>query len=259
MRKKVLIGIALAGLVLFLSGCTSINEPITSESTGFWSKYFVYPLSLTITYFAKLLGNSYGLGIIVVTVIIRLILLPLNIKQLKSSVAMQQIQPELKKLQTKYSSKDANTQRKLQEETMALFEKHKVNPLSGCLPILVQMPVLIAIYQAIMRTSAIKEQSFLWFQLGSPDPYFILAVVAAALTFIQQKVMMAGNGEMQNPQMTAMLYMMPIMIGVFAIFLPSALPLYWIVGNVFMIAQTLLIRQPMMKKEAKASTGGGKK
>src|SRR5690625_3878799 len=146
------------GLVLLLSGCTEIREPITSDSTGIWNKYFVYPLSQVIIYFAELLGNSFGLSIIVVTIIIRLLLVPLNVKQLKSSQAMQLIQPEMKELQKKYSSKDAATQQKLQQETMALFQKHGVNPLAGCLPIFVQMPVLIAIYHAIMRTEAIRSE-----------------------------------------------------------------------------------------------------
>src|SRR5699024_305065 len=103
-------------------------------------------------YFADLLGNSYGWSIILVTVIVRLLLVPLNVKQLKSSKAMQDIQPEMKELQKKYSSKDQATQQKLQQETMALFQKHGVNPLAGCLPIFVQMPILIAMYHAIMRT-----------------------------------------------------------------------------------------------------------
>src|SRR5699024_11136727 len=156
----------------------------------------------------------------------------------------------------KYSSKDAKTQQKLQEETMKLFKENGVNPLAGCLPIFVQMPILIAMYHAIMRTGAIKAESFLWFQLGSPDPYYILPLIAGSATFLQQKLMMSGNAASQNPQMKAMLYAMPIMITVFAIFFPSALALYWVVGNVFMVAQTLFIRKPMMKD---ASTGGEKK
>src|SRR5699024_1571132 len=124
--------------------CTEINEDITPESTGFWNKYFVYPMSWFITYFADLFDGNYGLALVIVTVIVRVVLLPLNVKQIKSSKAMQDIQPELKEIQKKYSSKDANTQQKLQQETMALFQKHGVNPLAGCLPIFVQMPVLIA-------------------------------------------------------------------------------------------------------------------
>ncbi|MEN1966531.1 YidC family membrane integrase SpoIIIJ [Lentibacillus sp. N15] len=255
MRKKILLLVSLVGLLALLSGCTEINEPITAESTGFWNKYFVYPMSWLITYFADLFGGNYGLAIIIVTIIIRMILLPLNVKQLKSSKAMQDVQPQLKELQKKYSSKDANTQQKLQQETMALFQKHGVNPLAGCLPIFIQMPILIAIYHAIRRTEEMQSHQFLWFELGSPDPFFILPIIAGGATFLQQKLMMAGNPAGQNPQMMVMLYMMPIMITVFAIFFPSALALYWVVGNCFMVAQTIFIRKPMMN----TSNGGDKK
>ena len=142
MRKKTLILIIMMGLVVFLAGCTQIKTPITADSTGIWNEFFVYPLSQVIIYFAGIF-KSYGLAIVVVTLIIRTILLPLNIKQLKSSKAMQEIQPELKELQKKYSSKDQATQQKLQQETMALFQKHGANPLAGCLPIIVKMPILI--------------------------------------------------------------------------------------------------------------------
>lgn len=257
LRKRWLTIFVLIGVLALLSGCTEINEPITEDSEGIWNQYFVYPLSWLIIYFADLFNSSYayGLSIIVLTVIIRILLLPLNIKQLKSSKAMQDIQPELKKLQEKYSSKDAQTQQKLQQETMALFQKHGVNPLAGCLPIFIQMPILIAMYHAIMRTEEISGHQFLWFALDSPD--YILPIIAGITTFIQQRLMMSGNtAAAQNPQMVAMLYMMPIMIAVFAFFFPAALALYWVVGNFFMIFQTIFINKPMMKE---ASTGGDKK
>src|SRR5699024_4509080 len=161
-----------------------IREPITAVSEGIWNSFFVWPLSQVVTYFAGILGNSYGLAIIVVTVIIRLILLLLYVKQLKNSNAMLEIQPAFKALQEKYSSKDANTQQKLQQETMKLFQKHGVNPLAGCLPVFVQMPILIAMYHAIMRTTEIQSGEFLWFQLGTPD--YILPLIAAGATFLQQ-------------------------------------------------------------------------
>lgn len=254
MRKHSYILIFSILTVLFLSGCTEINQPIDSESTGIWNQYFVYPLSLLIKYFAGLFSGSYGWSIVVVTIIIRLLLLPLMIKQIKSSRAMQEIQPAMKELQQKYSSKDAKTQQKLQQETMELFQKHGVNPLAGCLPIFVQMPILIAMYHAIMRTAEIKTGTFLWFSLGSPD--YVLPIIAGVATFIQQKLMMAGSPANQNPQMVAMLYMMPIMITVFAFFFPAALALYWVVGNIFMVVQTLFLRNPTVKD---ASTGGDKK
>lgn len=254
LRKKYVMLVVLIGLLAILSGCTEINEPITSESEGIWNTYFVYPVSWLITYFANLFNENYGLSIVIVTIIFRLVLLPLNVKQLKSSKAMQDIQPELKEIQKKYSSKDANTQQKLQQETMALFQKHGVNPLAGCLPIFVQMPILIGMYHAIMRTEAISTHNFLWFELGSPD--YILPIIAAAATFLQQKLMMAGSPAAQNPQMMVMLYVMPLMIGVMAFFFPAALALYWVVGNIFMVAQTIFIRKPMMSN---ANTGGDKK
>lgn len=254
MRKKYVMLVILIGLLAILSGCTQINEPITSESEGIWNSFFVYPVSVMITYFADMFNENYGLSIVIVTIIFRLILLPLNVKQLRSSKAMQDIQPELKEIQKKYSSKDANTQQKLQQETMALFQKHGVNPLAGCLPIFVQMPILLALYHAIMRTESVSSHTFLWFELGSPD--YILPIIAAGATFLQQKLMMAGSPAAQNPQMMVMLYVMPLMIGVMAFFFPAALALYWVVGNIFMVAQTIFIRKPMMNN---ANTGGDKK
>src|SRR5699024_2415673 len=111
------------GLVVFLAGCTQIKTPITAESTGIWNEFFVYPLSQVIIYFAGIL-KSYGLAIVVISVIIHIILLHINIKQLKSSKAIQEIQPELKELQKKYSSRHQATQQQLHQETMALFQKH---------------------------------------------------------------------------------------------------------------------------------------
>ena len=257
MKRRILLISALIGLVLLLSGCTQVNEPITAESEGFWNKYFVYPLSWLITYFAELTSNSYGLAIIIVTLLIRFALLPLMIKQTKSSKAMQAIQPELKELREKYSSKDQATQQKLQQETMQLFQKHGVNPLAGCFPLLIQMPILIGFYHAIMRTSEIAEHNFLWFDLGESDPYYILPLVAGVTTFIQQKITMMGMEN--NPQMAMMLWLMPIMIVVFAISFPAALSLYWVVGNIFMIVQTFLIKGPDIRAAKSGNAGGAKK
>ncbi|MFC7319927.1 YidC family membrane integrase SpoIIIJ [Halobacillus campisalis] len=253
MRNKWIALLAMTGVLTFLSGCTEVNQEITEDSTGFWNEYIVFPLSQTLQFFADSTNGSYGLSIIIVTIIIRLVLLPLNVKQLKSSKAMQEIQPQLQELRSKYSSKDAQSQQKLQQETMQLFQKNGVNPLAGCLPIIVQMPVLIGFYHAIMRTETIQTHDFLWLQLGTADPF--LAILTAATTFLQQKLMMAGGAAAQNPQMQMMLYIMPLMIGTFAFFFPSALALYWIVGNIVMILQTLFIRKPMMKD----TTGGAAK
>jgi YidC/Oxa1 family membrane protein insertase len=248
----------LLSLFVLLAGCNQIKQPITPESTGVWNQYIVYPLSWFITKVADLLGGSFGLSIIVVTIIIRLVILPLMIKQTKSSKAMQALQPELAELKKKYSSKDQKTQQKLQQETMALFQKNGVNPMAGCFPILIQMPILIGFYHAISRTTAIANDNFLWFDLGDKDPFYILPIIAGITTFIQQKMMMAGTAN-QNPQMAMMLWMMPIMIVVFAISFPAALSLYWVVGNIFMIVQTYFIKGPELKTAPASGKAGGAK
>src|SRR5690606_25866437 len=257
MKKKLLMLIGFIGVIVILSGCTQIDQDITAESEGIWNSFFVYPLSWLLVKVAEIFNAEfvYGLAIVIVTLLIRFVLLPLNVKQIKSSKAMQQIQPELQKLREKYSSKDQQTQMKLQQETMELFQKSGANPLAGCLPIIVQMPILLAFYHAIMRTAELRSHEFLWFTLGEPDPIYLLPILTAGFTFLQQKIMMQGMSTQQAnnpmmPQMTMMLYIMPIMIGVFALFLPSALALYWVVGNIFMVLQTLLVRNPMMNNEA---------
>ncbi|AUZ36793.1 YidC family membrane integrase SpoIIIJ [Bacillus sp. MBGLi79] len=258
LKRRILLLFSMIGVIVLLAGCTEINQPITAESEGFWNTYIVYPLSQLITYVANLTNENFGLAIIIVTILIRLLILPLMIKQTKSSKAMQALQPEMQKLREKYSSKDQKTQQKLQQETMALMQKHGVNPLAGCFPILIQMPILIGFYHAIMRTREIAEHSFLWFDLGERDPYFILPSLAGVFTFIQQKLMMAGTAQ-QNPQMAMMLWLMPIMIVVFAVSFPAALSLYWVVGNLFMIAQTFFIKGPDLKAERQEAAAGGKK
>lgn len=252
MRKKAIVLFALLALVV-LTGCTDMSD-ITKDSPGIWNQWFVYPLSELLIWVAKFFNDSYGLSIIIVTIIIRLVLLPLMIQQTKSSKALQALQPELEKLREKYSSKDQRTQQKLQQETMELFQKHGVNPLAGCLPILIQMPILVAFYHAIMRTADIRTHTFLWFSLGSPD--YILAFVAGLTTFLQQKLIMRQAPP--NPQMTMMLYVMPILIIIFAINFPSALSLYWVIGNIFMIVQTLVISGPKVQADSN-TTGGAKK
>ena len=133
---------------------------------------------------------------------------------------------------------------------MGLYQTHGVNPVAGCLPIIVQMPIIIGLYQAIMRTGEIKNHTFLWFDLGSPD--IILSILAGVFTFFQQKMMMAGMTN-QNPQMAMMLWLMPVMIIVFGITLPAALSLYWVVGSIFMILQTFIINGTNKSKDPSAT------
>jgi len=226
-------------MFLLLAGCTPATTPINPEN-GVWDKYFVGPLANVLDWFADVLWGSYGLAILVVTIIIRFIILPLTLKQYKSSKKMQDIQPELAKLKTKYK----DDPKKQQEETMKLFQSNGVNPLAGCLPLIVQMPILIALYNSIMRNHNIAEHSFLWMQLGTKDPYYILPLLAALTTFIQQKTM----SSQMNPQMKNLMFIFPVMIFVMAMNFASALPLYWIFSNTFTIVQNYFIYGGSQKK-----------
>ncbi|KRF10849.1 hypothetical protein ASG93_17035 [Paenibacillus sp. Soil787] len=243
---------SLSALILLLSGCSpssSTMAPIDPNTASFFVKYFVYPLSRTLDWFADHLWGQYGLSILVVTVIIRLIILPLTLKQYKSSKRMQDLQPEMKKLKEKYKD-DAKKQ---QEETMKLFQQNGVNPLAGCFPIIVQMPILIALYQAIMRNDHIREHTFLWMNLGKPDHLYILPLIAAATTFVQQMFM----SSQMNQQMKSLLYIFPVMIFVMSMNFAAALPLYWIFGNIFTIVQSYFIYgSPASQKSGQKNKGG---
>ncbi|MGM0899445.1 MAG: membrane protein insertase YidC [Bacillota bacterium] len=259
MKKRTGLLFALVAVALLLSGCMEFDQPINDQSEGFWNEFVVWPLVSIITFFKEFLG-TYGFGIIAVTIIIRLALLPLMIKQTKSSKRMQEIQPELAKLKEKYKSKDAVTQQKYQQEMMAMFQEKGVNPMAGCLPILIQMPILIGFYHAISRMNAtptIDLGTFLIFPLAEPS--IILAITAGLL----QLIVLRTGPAMDNPQMKAMMYFMPVMIVGFGIILPSALTLYWVIGNIISFIQNMFIYRPWEKKEVqqpvKTKTGGAKK
>nr|WP_233531600.1 membrane protein insertase YidC [Paenibacillus alkalitolerans] len=227
---------ALAPFV-FLAGCGSTEYTI--DRSGFWNRYIVGPLSDSLDWLAGALFNQYGLAILAITVIVRLAILPLTLKQYKSSKQMQALQPELKKLREKHSTDP----KKQQEETMKLFQQHGVNPLAGCFPLLIQMPVLIALYNSILGNPHIREHNFLWMQLGEVDPLYVLPVLAALTTFIQQKMMQA-----QMPSnMQSLLFIFPILILVMSLQFPAALVLYWVYSNLFTIVQSYFIYKPQLK------------
>lgn len=235
--------------VLLLAGCSPDPQQMNINREGFWGGTFVGPLSDFLDWLASIFGGSFGLAILVITIIVRLIILPLTLKQYKSSKQMQAIQPQMMEIRKKYSSDP----QKQQEETMKLFQQHGVNPLSGCLPLVIQMPVLIALYQAILGNPHIREHAFLWMQLGSPDPYYILAVLAAITTFFQQKMMQA-----QMPaNMRMMMMIFPVLILVMSLSFPSALVLYWVYSNLFTIIQSYFIYKPGQKVEAVANVETG--
>ncbi|HLR52206.1 MAG TPA: membrane protein insertase YidC [Candidatus Avamphibacillus sp.] len=245
-KKYSFIGII---LILLLAGCSGINEPIDENATGWFDYYFVYHFSLLIKWLASFLNGSYGFSIIIITLIIRLAIMPFMIKQTRNSLEVQDkmkiIKPEMEAIQKKYKDKnDVQSKNEMQQELMKLYQQHHFNPLasfSGCLPLLVQMPILIAFYHAIRRTPEIAAHNFLWFNLGSTD--ILLTILAVAIYFIQSRVTLIGLDEAQRKQMALMGIISPVMIGIISLNAPAALPLYWAVGGLFIIFQTLISKK----------------
>ena len=243
---------------LVLSGCatqtTQKPTPISHNSSNWWDAWVVYYLSQFVLWIAKVCGGSYGWAIIIFTVIIRVILLPLNAVQINSTRKMQEIQPELKALQEKYSSKDLETRNKLNEETQKLYKEAGVNPYAGCLPMVIQLPVMWALYQAIWRTPEMQNGKFLWMDLGKPDPYYILPILATVFTFLSSYIATLSVPKSSQTTMTKMMsYVMAIMVGIWAVVFQSAISLYWVISNLFQVGQTLVLQNPFKyRKEQEA-------
>ncbi|MCI1554404.1 MAG: membrane protein insertase YidC [Levilactobacillus sp.] len=239
--KRTLLMLGIVSLVFILSACS--NKPITNQSTGIWDGLIVLNFSRAIIWLANLFGGSYGVGIIVFTIIIRVILMPLMIFQTRSMRKTQEVQPQLKALQKKYSSKDRETMAKLQSEQQKLYSEAGINPLMGCLPALVQLPIIWALYQAIWRTAVLRSGNFLWLQLGHKDPYFVLPILAALATFASSWLTTKSAPE-TNSMNTMMVVGMPVVVFFTALNVPSSLSLYWTISYIFQVGQTLLIQNP---------------
>lgn len=182
---------------------------------------------------------SYGLAIVLMTIIVKLILYPLSKKQIESTKAMMELQPKMKAIQEKYK----DDKQRLNMELANLYKSEGVNPLAGCLPLLIQMPIMIGIFYGIRDFQYAGSAAFLWMEnISNPDPTYILPVLSALTTFISSKQTMPDTG---NPQNKIMLYFMPLFIGYISLSFPAGLVLYWVVMNIMQIAQ-----QTMMNKAA---------
>lgn len=191
--------------------------------------------------------NSSGLGIILLTFGIRLVLYPLTLSQTRSMVAMRALQPKMQELQRKYKDKPQEYQKRVME----LYKEHGVNPLGGCLPMLVQLPFLWALFWVLREFPEGLDPHFLVWNLAeaASEPLFLLPALAGLTTYIQM-AMTTGSDQSQKVMMT----IMPIFIGWLSISFPAGLVLYWTVSNVFSIGQQYLVN-----KQMEAGSPGGAK
>ena len=206
-------------------------------------------------------ATNYGLAIVLFTVFVKILLLPLTIKQTKSMKAMQDIQPKIKEIQEKYKSKPE----KQTQEIMKVYQEAKINPMAGCLPLLIQFPILIGLYNVLrnpvkygvftsLAAQKAADTGFLWMNsLSSPDKTLIIAILAGATTFITQKLTMPS--DQQQGSMKFMTYFMSFMMFWWGISFPAGLALYWTVSNLFQLAQYYLIMNPLKAKLANSGEG----
>jgi len=213
----------------------SLQEAIEFESRIPGLKWLSIGLLLFMKLMYQYVGN-YGIAIIVLTILIKVVFWPLGNLSYKSMKEMQKIQPKINELREKYK----NDQAKLGQETMALYKEHKINPLGGCLPILIQIPVFIGLYNTLLYATELRHSPFFgWIQdLSAKDPYYITPIIMGASQFIQQKMTPSTD-----PNMAKMMLLMPIIFTFIFLNFPSGLVLYWLINNLLSIGQQIYINK----------------
>ena len=202
--------------------------------------FIAKPLFICLEWFHKLTGN-WGWAIILVTIVLKLIFYPLSAAGYRSMANMRRVQPRLVSIRERYK----NDKQRLNQAMMELYKEEKINPLGGCFPILVQIPVFIALYWVLLESVEMRQAPFmLWLQdLSSPDPLFILPLVMGITMYIQQKL----NPPPMDPVQQKVMSFLPVVFTVFFAFFPSGLVLYWVSNNVLSIIQQARINHTLEK------------
>jgi YidC/Oxa1 family membrane protein insertase len=195
-----------------------------------WLTILAYPIFVLLNWLENLVHN-WGVAIILLTMLIKLAFYPLSAASYKSMAQMRKLGPRLQQMKERYG----DDRQKLHENMMKIYKEEKINPLGGCLPILVQIPVFIALYWVLLSAVELRQAPFaLWItDLSQKDPYFILPIVMAATMFIQQRL----SPTPPDPVQAKVMMMMPIVFSVMFLFFPAGLVLYWLVNNVLSILQ----------------------
>ena len=228
-----------------------------SNYEGLWTSIFVKPLAWVILKIGKTL-NSYGSSIIITCLLIRILLMPITKKTVIQSELMKQAQPELEKLEKKYKGKESQEdQTKKAQEMMLIYQKYKINPMSGCLLAFIQLPLLLAFLEAINRTPALFENNFLAFQMGTTPIvgiftkhnywYILLLVLIFATSFFSFRKTMKDQSGPTASQMKYTIYFMMAMIAFASLSLPAALGIYWITSSLFTIFQNIYVERKKVK------------
>jgi len=203
---------------------------------GSWLKWLAMPLLILLKWLYQYVHN-YGIAIIILTILIKLIFWPLGNKSYESMKKMQKLQPKMKELQEKYKG----DRQKLSQETMALYRTHKINPMSGCLPMLIQIPVFFGLYKTLLYAIELRHSPFFWWiqDLSDKDPYYITPIIMGGTMWLQQKMTPMGGDPMQQKVML----WMPVIFTFLFLNFPSGLVIYWLFNNVISIGQQYYINK----------------
>jgi len=214
-----------------------------------WLTVIAVPLFWVLSWFYAWVGN-WGVAIILLTIVIKLLFYPLSEASYRSMAKMRVLAPKLQRLKEQYG----NDRQRMQQAMMELYKTEKINPLGGCLPILVQIPVFIALYWVLLASVELRHAPFtLWIDdLASPDPWFVLPILMGATMIIQTKL----NPEPPDPVQAKVMKIMPIAFSVFFFFFPAGLVLYWLVNNVLSIAQQWHINRVLERANLRPSGRG---
>ena len=193
---------------------------------------------------------NYGIVIILLTIVVRLVLTPLTISQTRSMAKMQKMQPQIKELQKKYKE----DKQKLQQETMEFYKKNNVNPLAGCLPLILQMPVFFALFQTLRNptervTDVVKDFNFLWLNLNERDPYYILVILMVVTMFLSTKL------TTTDPKQSKIMYLMPVVFGFISWQFPAGILVYWVTTNIWSIGQQYVVNRIVKRDKGKENDG----
>lgn len=207
-----------------------------------WFWFFAEPMLWMINWLYNLVGN-YGVAIILMTLILRILIWPLTRKSYVSTMKMQKMQPELQRVQKLY----ANDKARLQIEMMKVYQTHRTSPMSGCLPMLIQIPIFFALYKALLISVPMRSANFLWISdLAVMDPYFILPILMGATMWLQQYLQTPPTQPGANDAMAStqkVMKWMPVVFTVMFAWMPAGLVLYWTVSNIFGIFQMYVIKK----------------
>ena len=253
--KKVTVTTTLAAMALFLSGCVQTKN---GKPYGFVYDYLAVPGQHVMDWLAHIFGGSYGWAIIILTVIVRMVLLPIMVRQMRSATVQQEkismIRPQMTALQKQ--QKAAKTPEEQQAASQAMMALYRNNGISmtggiGCLPLLIQMPIFAALYAAIRYSPELSNTVFLGIPLGKSS--WILALLSFLSYLLQGYLSMLGMPEDQKKQMRMTLLLSPVMILFFTMSSPAGLGLYFFVGGLFACLQTLIINfyRPRIRREIK--------